>query len=296
MEQNRSNFKNFLSQLFWPLTATLEYLQKYYKGILILLVLLLLIGLSQKEAIEKPNLMQIDLKGAILDSKDILAKIEEAQKPNIKGVLFVINSPGGAVSPSIEISYAIKRLRSKKPVVAYAAGTLASGSYYASIWANKIIANPGSTVGSIGVIFEGANLEALLQKIGISPQVVKAGKYKEVGTPFRKWHEYEKEELQKLINNTYKQFITDVAKARKLDLTKESEWAQAHIFTAKEAQKIGLIDSVGTMHEAKEAIQKLANVKNPVWNKEDPFEKFLRQVSKESANLLVSLLWGQKLF
>ncbi len=296
MEQNRSNFKNFLSQLFWPLTATLEYLQKYYKGILILLVLLLLIGLSQKEAIEKPNLMQIDLKGAILDSKDILAKIEEAQKPNIKGVLFVINSPGGAVSPSIEISYAIKRLRSKKPVVAYAAGTLASGSYYASIWANKIIANPGSTVGSIGVIFEGANLEALLQKIGISPQVVKAGKYKEVGTPFRKWHEYEKEELQKLINNTYKQFITDVAKARKLDLKKESKWGQAHIFTAKEAQKIGLIDSVGTMHEAKEAIQKLANVKNPVWNKEDPFEKFLRQVSKESANLLVSLLWGQKLF
>lgn len=240
--------------------------------------------------------MRIDLKGAILDSKDILAKIQEAHKPNIKGVLFVINSPGGAVSPSIEISYAIKRLRSKKPVVAYAAGTLASGSYYASIWANKIIANPGSTVGSIGVIFEGANLEALLQKIGISAQVVKAGKYKEVGTPFRKWHDYEKEELQKLINNTYKQFITDVAQARRLDLKKESEWAQAHIFTAKEAQKVGLIDSVGTIYEAKETLQKLAQVKKPIWKKEDPFEKFLRQVSKESANLLVSLLWGQKFF
>ena len=296
MEENRSSFKNFLAQIFWPLTATLEYLQKYYKGILILLVLLLLIGLSQKEAIEKPNLMQIDLKGTILDSKDILAKIEEAQKPNIKGVLFVVNSPGGAVSPSIEISYAIKRLRSKKPVIAYAAGTLASGSYYASIWANKIIANPGSTVGSIGVIFQGTNLQALLQKIGIAPQVVKAGKYKEVGTPFRAWSEEERKELQKLIDNTYKQFITDVAKARRLDLAKESEWAQAHIFTAKEAQKVGLVDSVGTMHDAKEAIQKLAKVENPVWKKEDPFEKFLRQVSKESANLLVSLLWGQKLF
>ncbi len=294
--EEKNSLKNFFTKLFWPLTATLEYLQKYYKGILILLVLLLLIGLSQKEAIERPNLIRIDLKGAILDSKDILAKIQEAHKPNIKGVLFVVNSPGGAVSPSIEISYAIKRLRSKKPVVAYAAGTLASGSYYASIWANKIIANPGSTVGSIGVIFEGANLEALLQKIGISPQVVKAGKYKEVGTPFRKWHDYEKEELQKLINNTYKQFITDVAQARRLDLKKESEWAQAHIFTAKEAQKVGLIDSVGTIYEAKETLQKLAQVKKPIWKKEDPFEKFLRQVSKESANLLVSLLWGQKLF
>ena len=294
--EEKNSLKNFFTKLFWPLTAILEYLQKYYKGILILLMLLLLIGLSQKEAIERPNLMRIDLKGAILDSKDILAKIQEAHKPNIKGVLFVINSPGGAVSPSIEISYAIKRLRSKKPVVAYAAGTLASGSYYASIWANKIIANPGSTVGSIGVIFEGANLEALLQKIGISAQVVKAGKYKEVGTPFRKWHDYEKEELQKLINNTYKQFITDVAQARRLDLKKESEWAQAHIFTAKEAQKVGLIDSVGTIYEAKETLQKLAQVKKPIWKKEDPFEKFLRQVSKESANLLVSLLWGQKLF
>ena len=293
---NKNRLKEFLAQIFWPLTALLEYLQKYYKGIVLLLLILLLIGLSQQEVIQKPNLMRIELQGVILDSKDILAKIEEAQKPHIKGVLFVIDSPGGGVSPSIEIAYAIKRLRAKKPVVAYAAGTLASGSYYASIWANKIIANPGSTVGSIGVIFEGANLQALLQKIGVAPQVVKAGKYKEVGTPFREWSKEEKEELQRLINNTYQQFISDVAKARGLDLHNEDKWAQAHIFTAKEAKEVGLIDSVGTIYEAKETLQKLAKVKKAIWKKEDPFEKFIREVSKESANLLVSLLWGQKLF
>lgn len=296
MEKHTNRLKEFLSQIFWPLTALLEYLQKYSKGILLLLLLLLLFGLSQKEVMQKPNLMRIDLKGVILESKELLANIEEAQKPNIKGVLFVIDSPGGGVAPSIEIAYAIKRLQAKKPVIAYAAGTLASGSYYASIWANQIIANPGSTVGSIGVIFEGANLQALLQKIGVAPQVVKAGKYKEVGTPFREWTKEEREELQRLITNTYQQFITDVAKARGLDLKKEQEWAQAHIFTAKEAQKVGLIDRVGTIYEAKTALQKLAKVKHPRWKREDPFKKLMRRVSQEGANLLVSLLWGQKLF
>ncbi len=94
-----------------------------------------------------------------------MSQINDAKtNENIKGVLLVVNSPGGAVAPSVELAFAIKELSEIKPVVAYASGVMASGSYYASIWADKIIANPGSMVGSIGVIFQGTNLEELMEK------------------------------------------------------------------------------------------------------------------------------------
>ncbi len=288
--------KKFFSNLFWPLTSTLEFLQKYFKGIVLLLLLLVLLGSMQREAAQKPNLMSIKLTGTILDSKKMLDQIEEAQKSNIKGVLFIIDSPGGAVAPSIEISRAIKRLRAKKPVVVYAAGTLASGSYYSAIWANKIIANPGSIVGSIGVIFESANIKKLLDTVGIEPQIVKEGKYKEVGTPLRPWKEYEKAEIKKVLDDTYAMFKEDVAKARKLDLNASETWAEAHIFTARQAKAVGLIDRVGTIDVAKKEVEKLSGVKKPVWKREDKFEKLMERLTDETSSKLATLLLGPKLF
>merc|ERR1711879_953493 len=145
------------------------------------------------EDYEAANLQKIELVGPILNVDKVLIQIADAKKnKNIKGVLLVVNSPGGAVAPSVELAYAIKELASLKPVVAYASGVMASGSYYASIWADKIIANPGAMIGSIGVIFQGTNLEELMKTIGVKTQTVKAGKYKEAGTPTRAWNTYEK--------------------------------------------------------------------------------------------------------
>ncbi len=296
MANEQGGMKKFFSNLFWPLTSTLEFLQKYFKGIVLLLLLLVLLGSMQREAAQKPNLMSIKLTGTILDSKKMLDQIEEAQKSNIKGVLFIIDSPGGAVAPSIEISRAIKRLRAKKPVVVYAAGTLASGSYYSAIWANKIIANPGSIVGSIGVIFESANIKKLLDTVGIEPQIVKEGKYKEVGTPLRPWKEYEKAEIKKVLDDTYAMFKEDVAKARKLDLNASETWAEAHIFTARQAKAVGLIDRVGTIDMAKKEVEKLSGVKKPVWKREDKFEKLMERLTDETSSKLATLLLGPKLF
>jgi len=166
----------------------------------------------------------------------------------------IVNSPGGAVAPSVEISYAIKELKKKKPVVVYASGILASGSYYASIWADEIIANPGSMVGSIGVIMEGADLSGLMSKIGIKTQTVQAGKYKKVGTPDRPWKPYERAELNKVIQDTYNMFTSDVAAARHLKLAQKESWADAHIFTARQAKRVGLIDEVGVLSNAKEPL------------------------------------------
>lgn len=283
---------DFFKRLFSPITAILDFIQKYFKSLIFLLIILLIFASSKEQALQKPNLMEIELKGPIFEAKEILKKIEEAEKPNIKGVLFVVSSPGGAVAPSIEISLAIKRLKEKKPVVAYAAGTMASGSYYASIWANKIIANPGSAIGSIGVIFESANIKKLIEKIGIEPQVVKAGKYKEVGTPFREWKDYEKAEIKKVIFDTYNMFVKDVATARGLKIEDKDKFAEAHIFTAKQAKKVGLIDKVGSIYEAKQELIKLSGVKIPIWKKEDKFEKFLEKLSNETSSKIASFLFG----
>lgn len=111
---------------------------------------------------------------------------------NIKGVLFVIDSPGGAFAPSMELALAIKDLKIKKPVLVYASGTMASGSYLAGVGANKILANPASFIGSIGVIMQGADLSGLANKLGIKEQTIQAGEFKSAGTFARAWNENER--------------------------------------------------------------------------------------------------------
>ena len=277
----------FIKKLLSPVTGTLDYIQNHFKAMLFVLILLLLFAPASEKEFTTYNLEKINLAGPIFDATDIVEKIDKAaNNPNVKGVLFTIDSPGGAVAPSVEISYALKRLRTKKPVVVYAKGTIASGSYYASIWADKIIANPGSMVGSIGVIMQGADLSGIMNKIGIKSQVVKAGRYKQIGTPDRPWKQYEIAELNKVISGTYDMFTKDVADARKLDINKRDNFANAHIFTASQAKKVGLIDSVGVEYEAKNELIRLANISHPIWNKEDKFDKLMKKLSASSAVIL----------
>jgi protease-4 len=233
-----------------------------------------------------------------MDVSKVLEDIQKAKEDkNIKGVLFVVDSPGGSVAPSVEVAYAIKELKEAKPVVAYASGVIASGSYYASIWANQIIANPGSMVGSIGVIMQGVNTEELMKKIGVSTQTVKAGKYKESGTPTRKWFDYEEKQLQSVIDDTYNMFISDVASARNLDVKNHTIFADAKIFTSKQAKNVGLIDEVATLSYAQESLIKFSKVEKPVWSKEDKFEKFMNKFMSEAiSNISMSLLSGLKAY
>jgi len=275
---------NFIKKMFLPIGATLSYIQNHFKAMLFLLVIALIFIPASEKDLTPNNLQQINLIGPIMDVTEVLEQIEKATKNNhIKGVLLNVNSPGGAVSPSIELSYAIKRLKEKKPVVVYASGTIASGSYYASIWADEIMANPGSMVGSIGVIMEGADLSGVMKKIGIKTQTVQAGKYKKVGTNDRPWKSYEVNELNKVIQGTYNMFTKDVAKARKLDIKKRNIFANAHIFTAYQAKKVGLIDSIGVSFDAKEKLVKLSQVSHPVWNKEDKFDRLMKKLSTTTA-------------
>ena len=292
---------NFFKMIFSPITAILDFITKYFKTIVFLTIMYFIIVPSDENLVDSnihANLQKIELSGPIMDVSKTLEDIQKAKEDkNIKGILFVVNSPGGAVAPSVELAYAIKELKDIKPVVVYASGVIASGSYYASIWANKIVANPGSMVGSIGVIMQGVNASELMEKIGVSTQTVKAGKYKESGTPTRKWFDYEEKQLQDVINDTYNMFITDVASARNLDVKNHTIFADAKIFTSKQAKEVGLVDEVATLSYAQDSLIKLSKVKNPVWKKEDKFEKFMdKLISEAVSNISMNLLSGLKAY
>lgn len=287
---------DFVRRVFWPITAPIGFIQNNFKAILFLLILFVVFYSSSEEKIKQPNLAKIYISGPIMSADKFLEDIKEAEDAKVKGVLLIVDSPGGAVAPSVEMALTIKRLKTKMPVVTYAAGTIASGSYYASIWSNKIIANPGSTVGSIGVLFEGANVEGLMKKLGVESQVIKAGEYKEAGTMFRKWNPKEKQHIEALINDTYAMFTEDVANARRLDINKTNSFANAQVFTARVAKQVGLIDDLGTRHDAEAELFKLTGVKEPVWLEKTKMNQFLERLVTETASKLAVNFSGLKAY
>jgi len=281
--------------MFSAIGKTIKWIGQHFMGMLFLLIAFVVLMPTSSKQLITANLQEIKLVGPILDADAILKEIETAQQDaSIKGVLLNVNSPGGAVPPSIEIAYAIKELKKHKPVVAYASGIMASGSYYASIYANKIIANPGSIVGSIGVIMESANVEELMNTIGVKTQLVKQGTYKEAGTPTREWTPEERAELETLTKDTYDLFVNDVAKARGLDINRSKEYADAHIFSAARAKDAGLIDRVAVISQAKKMVEKLAKVKKPTWKEKDKLESFIDQLGTKSIMQLQSYFYGLK--
>lgn len=296
MEENEK--KGIFAKIFSPIKWTLSLINNYFKSFLFLLLLYLLFGdgINENDLV-KPNLTSIDIHGPIMDSKDVLEKIQEAKEDkDIKGVLLHVNSPGGALAPSVEIAYAIKGLKKEKPVVAYAAGTMASGSYYASIWSDKIFANPGSFIGSIGVIFQSFNIQPLAQKIGIKEQTIKAGRFKEAGTFMREWTPKEKQSLEKLIKDSYNLFVSDVSKARDLNISDKETFADARVFLAKEAKKVKLIDEVGTLQDAKKYLEVKSEVTKPKWKKPDKFDEVMEKFANESTKTLINAFYGLKAY
>ncbi|HEG0903942.1 TPA: signal peptide peptidase SppA, partial [Campylobacter jejuni] len=259
----------------------------YFKTFVLLLIVIWILIPSANSSSNLANLERIDLKGEIFDSSAVLEKIINAKNDsNIKGVLFVIDSPGGAFAPSMELALAIKDLKIKKPVLVYASGTMASGSYLAGVGANKILANPASFIGSIGVIMQGADLSGLANKLGIKEQTIQAGEFKSAGTFARAWNENERNFLQGLIDQSYDLFTGFVAKERALDLNKKDQWANARVFLAAKAKELGLIDELSNYENAKKELEKLANVSNPVWKEEDKIDKFLNRLEGQTSSLI----------
>jgi protease-4 len=205
----------------------------------------------------------IRVEGVILDSQTTIGELKRfSENPSVKAIVIRIDSPGGGVVPSQEIYDAVKRVRSKnnKAVIASMGSVAASGGYYIAAATDRIVANPGTLTGSIGVIMETANVEGLLQKIGVEGVVIKSGKYKDVGSPIRKMSADERGLLQAVMDDVHKQFIEAVAEGRSLELRAAQTLADGRIFTGRQAKEAKLVDELGDLEDAIQLAAEVAGI------------------------------------
>ena len=232
-------------------------------GLLVLLVIIsLFLTLFQKNIPLGNRLALIRIEGPIIDAKDAIDEIKEyTGDKSIKAIVLRVDSPGGAVAPSQEIYEEVKKAVAKKKVVVSMGSVAASGGYYISAPATKIIANPGTLTGSIGVIMEIPNIEKLMDKIGIRTEVIKSGRHKDIASAFRSMGKEEREILQGVMDNVHEQFIRAVSEGRKMKVEELRKIADGRIFTGEQAKTYGLVDELGTLEDAIKIAADLAGMK-----------------------------------
>ncbi|MBK8189438.1 MAG: signal peptide peptidase SppA [Vampirovibrionales bacterium] len=244
-------------------------------------------GAQLLSPLKGPSLMAIDLSGPIImstednglfskgDSNAVTARkgLEEAlEDDSVKGVLLAINSPGGTVGMSQELNRAVRRLAERKPVVAYMGDMAASGGYYAACGATKIMANPGTLTGSIGVILSTLNFKTLMQdKLGVRAYTIKSGRYKDLLNPYREMTDDERALIQALIDASYQQFLTAVIEGRTAALSDDAvkraraasirAVADGRVLIGAQAQKAGLVDALGDVSDAQALLTRLAQTR-----------------------------------
>ncbi len=230
--------------------------------LLLLIVLLLAHFSGGRKFSNSDKVAVVKLEGVITDPTEIDEQLREvSERDDVKAVVLRINSPGGAVGPSQEIYGEVQKLRKSKVVVASMGAVAASGGYYVAVAANKIVANPGTITGSIGVIVEFVNAEELLGKLGIKGYVVKSGQFKDTGSPLRGMTDAERKYLQALVNDVNGQFVRAVADGRNLKVEDVEKIADGRIFTGAQAKELGLIDSLGGLTDSIDLSAGLAGLK-----------------------------------
>ena len=190
--------------------------------------------------------------------RDYLARAEKDTA--VKAIVLRIESPGGEIAPSQEILWEIEEVKEAKPIVVSMGGTAASGGYYISTKADKIVALPTTMTGSIGVISQVMNVEGLLEKLGIEVETFKGGKYKDMYSGFREMTPEEEEIMQGMIDEYYEQFIDVVAEGRGLSRDEVRDLATGQIYTGTEAKELGLVDALGGLDTAIDLAMELAGI------------------------------------
>ncbi|MFQ6051551.1 MAG: signal peptide peptidase SppA [Candidatus Hydrothermarchaeota archaeon] len=259
--------------------------------ILIILLSLSAIIVSKQNPIFQESIVIIPIEGTISTSSSqslfasvasdekIVKEIEKANKDrNIKAIILSINSGGGSAVASAEIERAIKR--SEKPTVALIRDVCASGAYWIASASDKIVADPNSIVGSIGVIYIHPDYSRLFNEtLKMRYEIVKGGEYKDMSLPFRSMTEEEKEMWESMVQGIYDNFIETVAKNRKMDESVVREIAEGKLYSGEQAKEIGLVDELGGEKEAIEIAKKLGNIKGKPYikrvGKRTPLEVFL---------------------
>lgn len=216
----------------------------------------------------------VNVSGIILDSKSVVAFLDRLRRdPGIKGVLLRVNSPGGAVAPSQEIYRAVHRLAAIKPVVASFGQVAASGGYYISAPATRIVANPGSLTASIGVMVDYLDLQELLSDWGIRRELLASGVNKGAGSPFQHLTAVQRASLMTVVEDMHDQFVSDVSEARHMDHEIVARLADGAAMTGRQALDAGLVDELGGYEEALTRLKVLADVPGEPVLEEGPVKK-----------------------
>lgn len=221
-------------------------------------------------------------------SETILASLREiGEKPNIKGILLEIDSPGGTAAASQEIYNELMHLRKTKKIVTSMKDMAASGGYYIASASDSILALNSTLTGSIGVVTIQPNIKGFLDKYGVEIRTYKSGKYKDILSLFRPNTAEEDTIVQKLLDDTYTQFIEDVARGRNKTVKSIEELAQGRIYSGQEAFRNKLVDDIGGRREAITKLSELCQYDGeiPLFEEEvAPFEKMLRALGGVISN------------
>ena len=229
------------------------------------LIVLLAIGsafLPDRWKIPKGDIALIHIQGMLMDSRDIVRQLSSYRHhPGVRGILLRIDSPGGAVAPAQEIYSEVMKLRDENITVFASLGTVAaSGGYYIASATDYIIANPGTLTGSISAVMAFNNVEELAAKIGVRPNVIKSGKFKDMGSPLRAMKPEERKLLQNVVDDVHQQFVQAVAIGRGLPISEVSLIADGRIMTGQQALQLRLVDELGGLEKTIELLAKKIGV------------------------------------
>lgn len=193
----------------------------------------------------------IEVVGPIENSKLLIEQIHDFRDSgSVKAIVLRIDSPGGGVGPSQEIYSEVRKLAAVKPVIVSMGSVAASGGYYIAAPAERLFANPGTITGSIGVIMSFANYQELMEKVGVKNQVVKSGRFKDIGSGNRPFSDSEKKLVQSLIDDVHAQFVEAISLGRKMSTEQVSRLADGRIFSGRQALEVGLVDELGNLQDA----------------------------------------------
>lgn len=194
----------------------------------------------------------VEVEGLIVDAARVVHALERyGEDPAVRAIVVRIQSPGGVVGPTQEIYDAILHVRNEgKPVVASMGSIAASGGYYLAAAATRIIANPGTLTGSIGVIMQLAEIEGLLRKVGVRFEVIKSGRFKDSASFARAMTAEERSVLQAVLDDMHDQFIGAVADGRHLPKDRVRALADGRVYSGRMAKELGLVDGLGGLDDA----------------------------------------------
>ena len=211
----------------------------------------------------RPKIGVVKIQGGIYSSEQYINWIKKLKENSqVKGILLVVNSPGGGVVASDEIYNALMDFKKTgRPLVAYFGSVAASGGYYVGCAADVIVSNPNTITGSIGVIAEFPVVKNLLKKIGVDFIVIKSRDKKDLGSPWREMTRKEKKIIKSLIDETYKNFLKIVSESRNIPMDSLYKIADGRIFSGRQALKYGLVDTLGTIDTAIEILKQKAKIK-----------------------------------